>query len=285
MAETASRKLSSRTAGSELGPLHQVSCAGFHIVLPVRVPRQCMPMLPAARLHPVTQADSSTLALEVPRPRQALRRRRGRRRPRPRGRAAASASGCSARTAPARPPPSRSSRAERRRRRRRRGARAAGADDDDELRAAHRHPAPGDAAAREADRRARRDAVPQLLPARARRRTTCIALVGLEEKRNALRRQALGRPEAAARRSPARWSAIPSSCSSTSRRPGSTRSRGARCWEIVEASRRAAGRSCSRRTTWTRPRACATASPIVDHGKVIALGTPRELIASLGAEQ
>ena len=46
---------------------------------------------------------------------------------------------------------------------------------------------------------------------------------------------------------------------------------------------RAAARCCSRRTTWTRPSACATASRSSTTASVIALGTPRELIAKLEA--
>ena len=54
-----------------------------------------------------------------------------------------------------------------------------------------------------------------------------IALVGLEDKRRTLVRAALGRAAAAARGGAARSSATRSCSSSTSRRPGSTRSRGA----------------------------------------------------------
>ena len=86
----------------------------------------------------------------------------------------------------------------------------------------------------------------------------------------------LRRAAAAAGGGAARWSAIPSSCSSTSRPPASTRSRAAQLWDIdrgLQGRRRAP--SCSPPTTWTRPSGSATAWRSIDHGKVIALGTPR----------
>ena len=55
-------------------------------------------------------------------------------------------------------------------------------------------------------------------------------------------------------------------------------------WDLFAASGARAARSCSPPITWTRPQALCDRVAIVDHGKVIALGTPRELIASLGAE-
>ena len=50
------------------------------------------------------------------------------------------------------------------------------------------------------------------------------------------------------------------------------------------ASSAAAAPSSSPPTTWTRPSGSATASPSWTTASIIALGTPRELIASLGAE-
>ncbi len=59
----------------------------------------------------------------------------------------------------------------------------------------------------------------------------------------------------------ARSSANPICCSSTSRPPGSIRSRGVSCGRCSSASARAAAPSCSPRTTWTRPKRSAIASP------------------------
>ncbi len=81
----------------------------------------------------------------------------------------------------------------------------------------------------------------------------------------------------------ARWSTSQTCCSSTSRRPASIRSRAA-----------SSGR-CSMRTAVDGGTIVLTTHymdeaetlcdrvAIVDHGRVIALGSPRELIASLGA--
>src|SRR4026209_1814917 len=56
-------------------------------------------------------------------------------------------------------------------------------------------------------------------------------------------------------------------------------------WEIVE-SLKAEGRTTLRTTHYMEEaeRLCDRVA-IIDHGKVIALGTPRELVASLGAQQ
>ena len=129
-----------------------------------------------------------------------------------------------------------------------------------------------------------RGAVPQLLPARARASATLLALVGLEEK---ARRATCARSRAARSsgcRSAARSSATPSCSSSTSRPPASTRSRAARPGRSSRALK-ARGRTVLLTTHYMEEaaRLCDRVA-IVDHGKVIALGTPRELIASLGAE-
>ena len=130
----------------------------------------------------------------------------------------------------------------------------------------------------------RRCACSALLRSRARRRGAAEAGVARGEARRLVSTSSrAGRSSGSP--SPARWSAIPSCCSSTSRPPGSIRSRAASCgiWSTAFAPRGA--RCCSPRTTWTRRSGCAIASAIVDHGKVIALGTPRELIASLGGQR
>ncbi len=86
-------------------------------------------------------------------------------------------------------------------------------------------------------------------------------------------------------RSPARWSRRPSCCSSTSPPPASTRRPASTSGRSSRASARAAAPCSSPPTTWRRRRGCATGVAIVDHGRVIALGTPAELVASLGADQ
>ena len=49
------------------------------------------------------------------------------------------------------------------------------------------------------------------------------------------------------------------------------------------AARRRAARPCSTApTTWRRPSACATGSVLVDHGRVVASGTPAELVHGTG---
>ena len=84
--------------------------------------------------------------------------------------------------------------------------------------------------------------------------------------------------------SPARWSAIPISCFSMSRRPDSTPGRVRQLWEVIRSYRRQ-GRTVLITTHYLdeAERLCDRVA-IVDHGKVIALGTPHELIVSLGGE-
>ena len=146
---------------------------------------------------------------------------------------------------------------------------------------AARRVAPADAPARPADGGRDPHALPVVLRARAATPTTCCASC------RSRRSGAPGTRSSRAARSSAspwraRWWAIPSCSSSTSRRPASIRSRACSSGTSSRSSRRAGGRCCSPRTTWTRRSASAIASAIVDHGKLIALGTPRELIASLG---
>ena len=127
------------------------------------------------------------------------------------------------------------------------------------------------------------DALPQLLPARARRSPTCSRWSACT--RRPARRCARSRAgRSSGCRSAARWSAIPSCSSSTSRRPASIRSRAARPGRSSRASRRAGGRCCSTTHYMEEAARLCDRVAVVDHGKVIALGTPRELIASLGAE-
>ena len=87
-----------------------------------------------------------------------------------------------------------------------------------------------------------------------------------------------------ASRSPAPWWGIPRSCSSTSRRPGSTRPPRRQIWEIVERLK-ARGRTVLLTTHYMEEaaRLCDRVA-IIDRGKLLALGPPRELVASLGAE-
>ena len=140
---------------------------------------------------------------------------------------------------------------------------------------ADRHLAAGDAAGRQADRPRNGHAVPQLLSRRASTPDEAIAprVAGGEGRR--LRRQALRRAEAAAGRGlcPGRRSA--SCCSSTSRRPASIRSRGGSCG-TSSATSASTGRTVLLTTHYMdeAERLCDRVA-IVDHGKVIALGTPR----------
>ena len=83
---------------------------------------------------------------------------------------------------------------------------------------------------------------------------------------------------------PARWSASRSCCSSTSRRPASTRSRGGSCGRCSSAFRAEGGTILLTTHYMDEAELLCDRIAIVDRGQVIALGTPRELIASLGAE-
>ncbi len=98
---------------------------------------------------------------------------------------------------------------------------------------APRHPAPGDAAQRQAVRRGDAAPVPIFYErGRTRRR-------GARARRARAKRGAGSASSPAGRssgsRSPARWSAGPSCCFSTSRRPGSIRSRAASCGTLLDA--------------------------------------------------
>ena len=114
-------------------------------------------------------------------------------------------------------------------RRRRRSPRHALGSDARRLRAAARHPAPGDAALREAHRSSRRSSCSAVSIGRGHRRGTSIALVQLEEKRDARvgtlsggQKQRLALACALVGRSRV-------CCFSTSRRPASIRRRAASC--------------------------------------------------------
>ena len=110
-------------------------------------------------------------------------------------------------------------------------------------------------------------------------------MVALEEKAGALRRDAVRRAEAAALASRARWSAIRSCCSSTSRRPGSIRSRAARLWDIVEGLEGARADGPADHALHGRGGSgCATAWRSSTTARSSRSARPRELIASLGAE-
>ncbi len=87
-----------------------------------------------------------------------------------------------------------------------------------------------------------------------------LEIVGLRERRCTRRCGGCraGRPSDC--RSRARSSAGPASCSSTSRPPAWTRTRGRRRGTSCATCASAASPCCSRRTRWTRRRCCATAS-------------------------
>ena len=125
---------------------------------------------------------------------------------------------------------------------------------------ADRRLAPGDEVRRQAHRRGDAAPLPLLLRRAAGQPQDVLAEV--EPRREARVAGSTSSPAASGSGSPspARWSAIPSSSSSTSRRPGSIRSRAGSCGTSSATCARAGARSCSRRTTWTRPSACATAS-------------------------
>ena len=148
---------------------------------------------------------------------------------------------------------------------------------------AARHPAAGDEVPGEAERQRGRGAVPQLLSARARasptlsrssgwrrRRAAHVrTLSGGQKQRLSLGCALVGDPELLFLDEP-----------TTGLDPQSRR----QTWEIVEALK-ARGRTVLLTTHYMEEaaRLCDRVA-VVDHGKVIALGTPRELIASLGAE-
>ena len=111
-----------------------------------------------------------------------------------------------------------------------------------------------------------------------------LTLVGLEEK--AGRTLCAPCPEGRSKGylSGAHWLAIRSCSSWTSPRPDWIRSRRHQTWEIVQGLK-ARGRTVLLTTHYMEEaaRLCDRVA-VVDHGKVIALGKPRDLIASLGAE-
>ncbi len=85
-------------------------------------------------------------------------------------------------------------------------------------------------------------------------------------------------------RSPARWSANPNCCSSTNRPPASTRRRAGRCGTWCVSSSATAAPSLLTTHYMDEAEQLCERVAIMDHGKVIARGTPRELIASIGVE-
>ncbi len=110
-----------------------------------------------------------------------------------------------------------------------------------------------------------------------------VASVGLETKRTAWYSKLSG-GRSSAWPSPARSPATPTCCFSTSRRPGSTRSRGARSGTCCAGSS-SEGRTILLTTHYMdEAQALCDRVAIVDRGRVIAQGTPLALIASLGAE-
>ena len=148
---------------------------------------------------------------------------------------------------------------------------------------AARHPAPGDAAQREADGRRDGDAVPQLLQARAATSIEVIGRVQLEEKRNAR----VGKLSGGQKQRLALACAIVGDPDllfldepTTGLDPQSRR----QLWDLIERVQ-AAGQTIVLTTHYMdeAERLCDRVA-IVDHGRVIALGSPRQLIASLGAE-
>ena len=142
---------------------------------------------------------------------------------------AASASVCSARTAPARRRRSRFSKGcSSRMRARWRFSACSGTAHDARAAAASRRAAAGDTARREADRRGDAPAVPLLLSP-GRTIDELLRLVELERKRAKLGREALGRAEAAARGGVRARRRHRICSSSTSRPPGSIRSRAVSC--------------------------------------------------------
>ena len=82
----------------------------------------------------------------------------------------------------------------------------------------------------------------------------------------------------------ARWWVIRSCCFWMSRRPDSTPRRGATLWDLVDGLKQA-GRTIILTTHYMEEaeRLCDRVA-IMDHGRIIALGSPQQLIASVGGE-
>ena len=270
MAETASRKLSSKTAGSGLARSIRSAAQVCHN-RPSGHGSSSMhaDAAAAARLHPVTQADSSTPALRCRGLVKRLRRHGGGRRPRPRGRPRRM-------LRDARPERRRQDhdrrdlrRPEGRRRRRHRGPGRSLARRRAIPAAAPRHPASGDEVSGEAAGPRGRHALSKLLSARAwRGRGAASRGTRGEGAPRTCGRSPADRSSAC--RSAARWSAIPSCCFSTSPPRASIRSRAARRGRSSKGLK-ARGRSVLLTTHYMEEaaRLCDRVA-IVDHGKVIA---------------
>ena len=148
---------------------------------------------------------------------------------------------------------------------------------------AARHPAAGDAAQREAVRRRDAPPVPIVLSARAAASTTCSALVELESKRAswvgklsggqkqrlAVACALVGDPELLFLDEP-----------TTGLDPQSRR----QLWDLLTRFRAGGGTILLTTHYMDEAETLCDRVAIVDRGKVIALDTPRALVASLGAE-
>ena len=149
---------------------------------------------------------------------------------------------------------------------------------------AARHPAAGNAAGREADRCRNAARVSVVLSARSQPSSELLDTVELASKRDCVGVEAVGRAEAAAVGGVRARRASPSCCFSTSRRPGSIRSRAASCGTVLERFRAGGGTILITTHYMDEAHELCDRVGIMDQGKLIALGTPRELVASLGAE-
>ncbi len=112
-----------------------------------------------------------------------------------------------------------------------------------------------------------------------------LRMVELESKRAKLGRQAVGRAEAAAgagvraRRQPR------SCCSSTNPTTGLDPQSRRQLWDLVRRVRDSGGTMLLTTHYMDEAEILCDRVAIVDHGRVIALGTPHELIASLGTRE
>ena len=151
---------------------------------------------------------------------------------------------------------------------------------------AARHHAAGDAPARQAHRRARRCALfRSFYAARPRASTRCSRSCRSRTSATRAYEQALRRAEAAARR---RLRARRRPRAALPRRAddrASIRSRAASSGTSSSRFKRAGGTVLLTTHYMDEAERLCDRVAVVDHGKVIALGTPRELIASLGGEQ